>query len=433
MRALRILVALASVGAFFALASTALADNPPVSLSNVTYSYDQTMVVGQETSVSNGGTNGKQQVRFTMPHGLTKPMKQKATTCLVAANDTRPARAGEKCGHIKVGTAMTNSGILRSTNRFGMFADTVHQGDSFYLIDGQWRKGKCGNKVWFKFSQPRPKGPVLPNWKVQVVQYFMTTATVKLKLSKSVHASASASCALPGSAASATASANGSGTAAAIGQATARSSAQARSMALHSATQNIATQEETLKASAKADVYVKLQADASAVVSCTSTPPPPQTCQDKSATNYGGALPCVYPPQKCTDTKATNYGGPLPCVYPPPPVASPPSVSVNFVQEIDASNGTTIYTARVCGSVKSVSGHTLSVSFRANYGHFDSPNVPPMTADGTDQLVCNTYTSPTEAGGKDQITIVVLDTTTGLNASNVSNLFDIVTPPGNPS
>ncbi len=47
-------------------------------------------------------------------------------------------------------------------------------------------------------------------------------------------------------------------------------------------------------------------------------PPPPQTCTDQSATNYGGPLPCVYPPppDKCTDQSASNYGGPLPCVYP---------------------------------------------------------------------------------------------------------------------
>lgn len=45
---------------------------------------------------------------------------------------------------------------------------------------------------------------------------------------------------------------------------------------------------------------------------------PPTTCQDNTATNFGGPLPCVYPPTTCEDPAATNYGGPLPCVYPTP-------------------------------------------------------------------------------------------------------------------
>src|SRR6185369_11779929 len=42
---------------------------------------------------------------------------------------------------------------------------------------------------------------------------------------------------------------------------------------------------------------------------------PVQTCQDHSATNYGGPLPCRYPVQTCQDPYATNYRGPLPCRY----------------------------------------------------------------------------------------------------------------------
>ena len=49
--------------------------------------------------------------------------------------------------------------------------------------------------------------------------------------------------------------------------------------------------------------------------SCNTTPPPVQTCQDPSATNYGGALPCQYPVQTCQDPSAINYGGSLPCRY----------------------------------------------------------------------------------------------------------------------
>jgi len=49
-----------------------------------------------------------------------------------------------------------------------------------------------------------------------------------------------------------------------------------------------------------------------------NTPDPPQTCQDNTATNFGGALPCVYPPPTCQDNTALNFGDPLPCVYPTP-------------------------------------------------------------------------------------------------------------------
>ena len=50
--------------------------------------------------------------------------------------------------------------------------------------------------------------------------------------------------------------------------------------------------------------------------SCNTTPPPVQTCQDPSASNYGGAFPCTYPIRTCQDTIASNYGALLPCVYP---------------------------------------------------------------------------------------------------------------------
>ncbi|MCX6751470.1 MAG: hypothetical protein NT161_01740, partial [Candidatus Nomurabacteria bacterium] len=44
----------------------------------------------------------------------------------------------------------------------------------------------------------------------------------------------------------------------------------------------------------------------------------PQTCQDPSATNYRGTLPCnyyQYYPQVCQDPSAINYRGSLPCNY----------------------------------------------------------------------------------------------------------------------
>src|SRR3989344_7866290 len=52
----------------------------------------------------------------------------------------------------------------------------------------------------------------------------------------------------------------------------------------------------------------------------TVTPSNPgggSTCQDTSANNFGGALPCTYPPAAtCQDTSANNFGGALPCTYP---------------------------------------------------------------------------------------------------------------------
>ena len=48
----------------------------------------------------------------------------------------------------------------------------------------------------------------------------------------------------------------------------------------------------------------------------SSTPPPPTTCQDPSADNFGGALPCDYTSTTtCQDHAADNFGGTLPCDY----------------------------------------------------------------------------------------------------------------------
>jgi len=41
---------------------------------------------------------------------------------------------------------------------------------------------------------------------------------------------------------------------------------------------------------------------------------PPALCQDTTATNYGGALPCTYA-QRCTDSNATNYNQIGSCTY----------------------------------------------------------------------------------------------------------------------
>jgi hypothetical protein len=120
---------------------------------------------------------------------------------------------------------------------------------------------------------------------------------------------------------------------------------------------------------------------------------------------------------------------------PPPPK---PVVEVNTVQEITASdysvNPADIRHPRLCGSVKTQPGDVLKVSFSGHEGTFDNPNLPDMTADGTKQQVCNTYTSGTDVGqGIDWITISVVDVTAKTSNSADSNHFDVVKADSNPS
>src|SRR3989344_4425476 len=57
------------------------------------------------------------------------------------------------------------------------------------------------------------------------------------------------------------------------------------------------------------------------VAGTTTTQTP--TCQDPSATNYRGALPCTYPAPTCQDPYALNYRGALPCTYAAPTCQDP--------------------------------------------------------------------------------------------------------------
>jgi len=43
------------------------------------------------------------------------------------------------------------------------------------------------------------------------------------------------------------------------------------------------------------------------------------TCANRASQKWNAPLAPVDPPPTCQDTTATNYGGPLPCTYPPPP------------------------------------------------------------------------------------------------------------------
>ena len=48
-------------------------------------------------------------------------------------------------------------------------------------------------------------------------------------------------------------------------------------------------------------------------VHCPAAAP---VCEDPTANNVGGALPCTYDPV-CEDPTANNVGGALPCTYDP--------------------------------------------------------------------------------------------------------------------
>ena len=68
-----------------------------------------------------------------------------------------------------------------------------------------------------------------------------------------------------------------------------------------------------------------------------------QTCQDPSATNYRGTLPCNYyyqPILTCQDPSALNYRGTLPCTY-NTYINNKPTVNISTDQSTVSFNGTT--------------------------------------------------------------------------------------------
>jgi uncharacterized repeat protein (TIGR01451 family) len=64
-----------------------------------------------------------------------------------------------------------------------------------------------------------------------------------------------------------------------------------------------------------------------------------QTCQDPSASNYGGTLPCNYFTQTCQDPNSINYRGILPCRYNNIIVNNQPTVVLYADQATVPSNG----------------------------------------------------------------------------------------------
>ena len=67
-----------------------------------------------------------------------------------------------------------------------------------------------------------------------------------------------------------------------------------------------------------------------------------QVCQDQSATNYRGALPCAYynNVQTCQDPSATNYRGISPCIYQNQNIGQQPTVVVFANKTSVPYNGT---------------------------------------------------------------------------------------------
>jgi hypothetical protein len=69
----------------------------------------------------------------------------------------------------------------------------------------------------------------------------------------------------------------------------------------------------------------------------SSCEPPPATCQDPAATNFGQVGDCTYPPPAtCQDPTATNFGQVGDCTYPPPATCQDPTAT-NFGQVGDCT------------------------------------------------------------------------------------------------
>ena len=147
-------------------------------------------------------------------------------------------------------------------------------------------------------------------------------------------------------------------------------------------------------------------------VTVVNTYVPPQTCQDPSATNYGGPLPCTYPqPQVCQDPGALNYGGSLPCTYPTPqPQTYTVTASAGQGGSISPSSRTVSAGNTTSFTINAFSGYTIgSVSGSCNgnlngstyvagpiysnchvYANFNRNDVPP-TQNPTVDLTADSY------------------------------------------
>ncbi|MGH7249401.1 MAG: hypothetical protein ACREGC_00320, partial [Minisyncoccia bacterium] len=126
---------------------------------------------------------------------------------------------------------------------------------------------------------------------------------------------------------------------------------------------------------------------------------PAQVCQDPSAINYHGALPCQYPAQVCQDPSAINYHGALPCQYQQNPTVTLSADNSN----ISSGNSTTLRWSSQNATSCSTSGGTngWSSNGRGTTGTF---NTGSLNNDETYNITC---TNNTGASAFDSVTVFV--------------------------
>jgi hypothetical protein len=302
------------------------------------------------------------------------------------------------------------------------------------LVDGVWRQilgGKkqwnCGNEIVWIHEQ-LPEGAVTYTGPTVIVSHFTFTVHVTAKATAQVLGAAEASCTAAdgSSSASATVAAWGWATASASASAKGRTAAKATAKAKNGTVNALNKQRETLTMNATAAATTNVSGQATAWCQGGGqkppAPPTPPTCQQMGT--------CEQPPPPTC--KQTNTCQPPPCGC---QQKSPPSATVDFVQEIDASDYSTnpplTYTTPIRAHVTAKAGDSLTVTFTARYGSWPQNNsVQKVTSTGTD-LVTATYQSPTEEV-KEQVKVVVFDNTTGLSVTEYSNEFDVMKPPPPP-
>jgi hypothetical protein len=195
----------------------------------------------------------------------------------------------------------------------------------------------------------------------------------------------------------------------------------------------------------------------------TTTTAPVLQCTDTTAVNYGQAGICVYQTnsadQNCKAAGGSYNGNTNLCtitqvnancstVYvingsgnvvgsptqsgncdtnttTPPPAPTPPTVSLQSVQEVD-ENGTDVITA----TVNAPSGDSLNVCYSAQFGAFSPSCVTITAAANQATTVQSTYQAPNDIV-TENVTATVYDETTGLNATSAPDIFPVQS--GDPS
>ncbi|MCC7160190.1 DUF11 domain-containing protein, partial [Candidatus Nomurabacteria bacterium] len=104
-----------------------------------------------------------------------------------------------------------------------------------------------------------------------------------------------------------------------------------------------------------------------------------QTCQDPSANNYGGLLPCTYYNQICQDVNAINYRGSLPCRYNTYNYVCQDPSAINYRGTLPCQYNTYIYT---CQDTRATNyGAILPCRYNI---YFDNRPTVGIAADSTD-------------------------------------------------